>query len=323
MIVALAPSYWQQILAGLAVIVPTLAIGAVLASWLSRSVLVPRARGRRWPEGARGVRPLVELVVDAQRRPAPLDDHAHSQDRHEWAQCVRFGLVVATCSVIPVSTGGVLTQPGLGLYVLALGLIVDATIGAFATGGSEMGRLRLWVRIGLAMVLAATAGVVHAQWGTASVVGVVTAQANASIGATDVWGLPTFVVHPVVCAVGVLGGFMTIQMMAAEPAHRAGALPGLLAAIVDHAWIVGVSAWFVAAFAGGGAVPWTIDNPGTRQVVSVVLFATKTALVAFGFVWAKATWSGLMLRTVRLTLAIGAIVCGIALGGTLVIRHLV
>lgn len=321
MIAGLQPSYWQQVAAGLIIIVPTLIAGGFLLGWFGHSVLEPRAARRRWPEGARGVRPIVGLIVDTQRRAVPPDGRTEPDDRLEWTQAIRFGLVVATCAVVPVSTGLVLTQPGLGLYVLAVALGIDALVQHVVPAATEDAATRLWKRVGLAALIAVGAGVVHAQWGTASVAAVVTAQADAAIAGVDVWGLPTFAVHPLMAAIVVVAGFVTIVTMADTPAARAGALPGLLAQLVDQAWVIAIAAWLVAAFAGGGAVPWTIDNPGTRHVVSVVVFATKVILVTVVLAWARATWSKVNVRTVRALLVIGAVVGVTSIGLTLLTRH--
>lgn len=322
MIIGLQPSYWQQVAAGLVVIVPTLLFGALLIGWFSRSVLEPRAAGRRWPEGARGVRPIVELVVDTQRRPVARDGTEHGGDPLEWMQAARFALVVAACAVVPVSTGLVLTQPGLGLYVLAIALGIDALVVHVGAGHEPDGATRLWTRAGLAGVLALTAGVVHAQWGTASVAAVVVAQADGAIGGVDVWGLPTLVVQPLACAIAVATCFMTIDSMTDLPAVRVGALPRVLALLVNQAWVIAIAAWLVAAFAGGGAVPWAIDNPGTRQVVSVAVFATKATLVTVAFAWARATWPTVPPRAVRALFTAGMVVGPIVIGLTLLVRHL-
>ncbi|HET8929748.1 MAG TPA: NADH-quinone oxidoreductase subunit H [Acidimicrobiales bacterium] len=323
MITGLQPSYWQQVAAGLVVIVPTLLLGAFLLGWFARSVLEPRAAGRRWPEGARGVRPIVELVVDTQRRPAARDGTEQTDDRLEWLQAARFGLVVATCAVVPVSTGLVLTQPGLGLYVLAIALGIDALVVRAWTSHEPDAATRLWTRVGLAGALALAAGVVHAQWGSASVAAVVVAQADAAIAGVDVWGLPTLFVQPLACAMAVAACFMTIDSMTDLPAVRAGALPRVLALLVNQAWLIAISAWLVAAFAGGGAVPWNIDNPGTRQVTSIVVFATKTVLVTLALAWASAAWPAVRLRSVRALLALGAVGGVVSIGLTLLTRHLV
>lgn len=318
MILALQPSYWQHVLAGLVVIVPTLLVGGFLLGWLVRSVLVPRAAGRLWPEGARGVRPLVEIVVDTQRRPVADDDADGSL---VWIQAVRFGLVVAACAVIPLSTGLVLAQPGFGLYLLPLVLCGDAFV---ADLGRRSGPDPAWVlRVGLAGVVAMAAGVVHAQWGTASVAGVVVAQANGTIGGTDVWGLPTFAVHPLTCALAIVACAMTISSMSASSAHRSGGPIGLVARLVDQAWIVAMAAWLVAAFAGGGAVPWSIDNPGTRHAVSVGVFLVKALLVTVGLAWARATWPTVRVRAVRMLLAVTMVIGPVTIGVTLLLRHLV
>ncbi len=340
MIVGLQPSYWQQVAAGLAVIVPTLVVGAFLLGWFARSVLEPRAAGRRWPEGARGVRPIVELVVDIQRVEAMPADRSATEDRLVWSQALRFGLVVAAGAVVPVSTGLVLTQPGLGLYVLAIALALDACIeylgpppgGNHGLDAATPDRVqspaapdrtaRVSLRAGMSALIALAAGVVHAQWGTGSLPAVVAAQAGGSVGGIDVWGLPTFAVHPLVAAIAVAAGFVTIAAMAPAASSRVGALPGLVAQLVDQAWVIAIAAWFVAAFAGGGAVPWSIDNPGTRQVTSVAVFATKTALVTVAFAWARAIWPVVSSRAVRTLLVIGAVAGTASIALTLLVRHL-
>lgn len=329
--VALQPSYWQQITAGVVVIVPTLIVGAVLLGWLCRSVLVPRAAGRRWPEGARGVRPVVELLVDLQRRSGVT-----GADRRGWSQAGRFGLVVAACAVVPVSTGLVLTQPGLGLFAVAVALAADAGfewIGVrSATGGGDRdgadspaphAATMLWTRIGLAALVGLATGVVAAQWGTAVMGRVVAAQADAAVGGNSLFGVPTFVVHPVVALVSVAALYATIVTMAQSAAIRDGGPTGVFAQVVNDAWVIGLAGWWVAAFAGGGAVPWTVANPGTRQVLAVAVFATKAVAATIALVWARATWPTISLRKVRGLLALGAAAATVTLAGTLLIRSLV
>ena len=321
MIVALQPSYWQQIVAGLVVIVPTLILGGFLLGWFRRSVLEPRAAGRRWPEGARGLRPVVEIVVDTQRRLAGGGRPERAAEFFGWGQAIRFGLVVAACAVIPVSTGLVLTQPNLGLYALAVLLVGDAFVSMLGWR-DDAGSLACLLRCGLAAVIGLMGGVVHAQWGTASVAEVVAAQANGAIGGISSWGLPTLAVHPLAYAVAIGACFMTMTLMASSRAAQAGGTVGLVAQLVNQAWTIAMSAWLVATFAGGGAVPWGIDNPGTRQVVSVVLFATKTLLAALGFAWVQATWPRRSVRGVRVLLVAGALVGVSTIGLTLLARHL-
>lgn len=329
--VALQPSYWQQILAGLVVIVPTLLVGSVLLGWLARSVLVPRAAGRRWPEGAWGVRPVVELLVDLQRRSVVA-----GAERRLWWQPVRFGLIVATCAVVPVSSGAVLTQPDLGLYVVAVALFADACIEWACARGTNDGPARrgagdsgvhgvdgVWARIGLAALIGLTTGVVAAQWGNASMSRVVTAQADAAIGGNSLWGGPTFVVHPFVALFSVLALYATIVTMSDAVATRDGGPSGVFAQVVNDAWVIGMAAWWVAVFAGGGAVPWTVANPGTRQVLAIVLFATKTVAATIGLVWARATWPIVSLQKIRVLLVFGAATAGAAIALTFLIRSLV
>ncbi|MBS1846785.1 MAG: hypothetical protein JST73_00760 [Actinobacteria bacterium] len=326
MIVGLQPSYWQRIVAGLVVIVPTLVVGAFAISWFTRSVLEPRAAGRRWPEGARGVRPLVEVVVDAQRRPVVADDRTGSEDRLVREQVARFGLVAASCAVLPVSTGLVLTQPHLGLYTLAIVLLIDALLDGLVVAparDTNAARLGDPARIGLAALLALAAGVVHAQWGSGMLPSIAAAQAHAVVGGTHIRGVPTFVVQPLGFLVASAACFVSVVAMADGPAVRAGALPGLCARLVNASWMLAIAAWLVATFVGAGAVPWKVDNPGTRQVVSVVVFSAKTVLATLALAWARATWPSVPVRTVRLLLALGS---GVAVGSiamTLLVRHLV
>lgn len=319
---ALQPSWWQQLVFGVGVIVPSLLVGAVLLGWLSRSVLVPRAAGRRWPEGTQWFRPLVELVVDAQRSPA-----GDGRAADVFVQAVRFGLVAATCVVVPLSAGAVVARPGLGVYLLAVGLVVDALlIGAAArtrSGGDGAADLVCWVRMAAAALVALAAGVVQTQWGTGSLAAIVAAQADRSIVGLSIWGLPTFAVQPLMALVAVLAVWVTVVAMPQSPARTAGAAPRLLSDIVDQAWVVAAAAWLVCAFAGGGAVPWGIDNDGTRQVVSITLFALKTVTVTVLLAWARATWPHVRVRTVRALVVVGGIVGVVSIGLTLVVRSVV
>ncbi len=318
MILGLQPSYWQQIAAGVAVIVPSLLVGALLLGWCTRSVLRPRAAGRPWPEGARGIRPVVELIVDLQRRGASRRAAVRA-----WLQPVRFGLVVAACAVVPLSSGLVLTDPGLGVYVFALVLGLDAVVEAVGAPDDELVAASLPVRAGLAVVVAIMAGVVHAQWGTGSVAAVVTSQADGAVGGIDLFGLPTAVVHPLAATVATGAVFVTLVAMASSRAVRDGGPTGTFAGIVDQAWVIAGAAWLVVAFAGGGAVPWSIDNDGTRHVVSVAVISTKITLVALALAWARATWPTVSVRSVRVLVAAGGIGGILAIGATLLVRHLV
>lgn len=318
----LEPSWWQQLVFGLAVIVPTLIVGAVLVSWLDRSVLVPRAAGRRWPEGTRWFRPLVEIIVDIQRTPS---GGVHPVDT--YLQAVRLGLVAATCVVIPLSAGAVVARPGLGIYLAAVALAADACVTwGVARRRSPAGsavEAGFGVRLAAAGLVALATGVVQAQWGTASVYAVVAAQVDRSIVGLSIWGLPTFVVQPLTASFAVVAVWVTVVAMPAGVAREVGAAPRLSSDIVDRAWVVALAAWLVTVFAGGGAVPWGIDVDGTRQVVSIAVFATKTTLVVLALAWARATWPTVRVRTVRALVVIGGVVGVGSIGLTLLIRALV
>lgn len=320
MTATLQPSWWQQLTFGVGVIVPTLLVAALLLGWLDRSVLTPRAAGRRWPEGTRWFRPLVELVVDTQRHPVGGDRPALA-----YLQAVRFGLVAATCVVVPVTAGAVVARPGLGVYLLAVALVVDALLvraveRPIAPGDAADDDSSFWVRVATAGLVALAAGVAQAQWGTGSLYRIVAAQADRSIAGLSWAGLPTFVAQPLAAVVAVFAVHLSLVAMGGHRAGADGAAGRLLSAIVDQAWVVAAAAWLVCAFAGGGAVPWGIDDDGTRQVVSVAVFATKVTLVTLLLAWARATWPTVRVRTVRSFVLVGGVVGVGSIVLTLVIR---
>ena len=94
----------------------------------------------------------------------------------------------------------------------------------------------------------------------------------------------------------------------------------MVAAVVDQALLIVSAAWLVAAFAGGGSVPWDIANDGVRQVVAVVVFTLKLAVVASALAWARCTWPTCSVRTLRRFLVIGAVIAVVSIGATLLIR---
>lgn len=317
MTASLQPSYWQQLVFGLGIIIPTLLVGALVLGWFETSVLRPRAAGRRWPEGARWVRPLVEIVTDIQRRPVATTATAGA-----YLQAVRFGLVAAVAATVPMSAGLVVTQAGLGLYAFGVLLAADALVTGFGerVPWNAQPATARWIQLAVAGVVLLAAGTVQAQWGTGSLAAVVTAQADRGIAGLQIWGLPTFVAQPLMAVFAAVAAHAATVAMTDTATHRRGALPGWLAEVVDRTWLVVAAAWLVAAFGGGGAVPWDIHGDAQRHAVSVAVFLTKVSLVAIGLAWARARWPTVPVRAVRGFLVVAGLCALIVIPVTLVIR---
>lgn len=277
MIAVLHPSFWQQSVAGLAVTLSVIVPCVVGLWWFERAVLVPRAASRAWVEGSR-LRPLVEAVVAVQRRAAP-----GAQD--DVLVGVRVGCALAICAVVPLSSGLVSAQPTGGVFVLAGALLVDALAH------------RSMERVGLAALVGLVSGAVAVQWGTSVVPEIAHAQAHSNV--------MTFWIQPWLAAVALFALHATFVDMRSRPSSLA-----------DMALVVAVSGWWVAVFAGGGVVPWPIDNPGTRHVVSVVVFMAKLTVVSLLVVWSNVTWPTVSVRWIRQLLLGGSGVTVVALGVT-------
>ncbi len=284
MIAVLHPSFWQQSAAGLVVTFAVVMPFVVALWWLERAVFVPRAASRAWAEGSR-LRPIVEGIVALQRRGAP-------GGQSDVQLGVRVGCALAICAVVPLSNGLVTAQPTWGVLVPAGALLVDAIVH------------RSVARVGLAALFGLVSGAVAVRWGSSIVTEIVRAQADANV--------MTLLVQPWLAVVAVFALHATFVDATSRPTSLA-----------DMALVVAMSGWMVAVFVGGGAVPWPVDNPGTRHVVSVVVFTTKLFVVSLLFVWARVTWPTVSVRWVRQLLLCGAGVTVITLGATALIRSLV
>ncbi len=317
MIAVLQPSFWQRTVIGLVVVLVVATPAAHLMGWFARTVLEPRAAGRRWPEGAYWLRLVAEPLVDLQRRSA-----GPPPDSRGVATGCRAGLSLAGYAVIPVSTGLVVTQPGLGLFVLPVVSGADALAIWVATSPWERGIDALATRVGTAVVLGLMGGVVAAQWGTASFAHLMVSQGHTSIFGVAGWGLPTALVHPVAFGVAVVALHCANVGIASTQAATRGGAVGFVAGLIDQSWLLLGAAWLVGAFLGGGTVPWGIANDGVRHAVAVVVFSAKWTVVALGFAWARATWPDVSVRAVRWLLAVGAVVGVVGIAATVGIRHL-
>ena len=130
----------------------------------------------------------------------------------------RVGLAFAALAVIPASTALVVGQPGLGVFVLPVVLVLDALvvqlgstrIGPGAGDGPERVEQReaTVARVGIACVLGLVGGVVVAQWGSASLPVIVHLQATGSVFGVAGWGLPTAWAQPGAFLAAVVGVFL-------------------------------------------------------------------------------------------------------------------
>lgn len=329
-LLAIAPSYWQQVAAGLAVVLTVaLPLGVVL-EYLRLVVFVPRAAGRRWPEGAGwgGVARIpAEVVVDLQRVAPAVE--GRDADLADVAVSVRVGLALATFTVIPLSTGLVVVQPHLGVFLFPVLLAGDAAItAALWVRVGSMPRAdavgRAAGRVGGAALLGLVAGAVAVQWGSASMTEVVAAQAHARAFGIAGWGVPTALVQ--LPALLVAATMLHVTGVALSPAAAEAPLAGsrgVIERLAASVWIVAGAAWLVACFAGGGAVPWDVSNDGVRHVLSATLFLAKLALVGLVMVWARATWPEVTASFVRRALLVGAAVAVGSIGVTSALQRVV
>lgn len=316
------PSWWQRTALGVAALCAVVLPIALLLTYVRTVVFTPRAAGRRWPEGAGtagSARVPAELLVDLQRSPAPSD--GTDSLPADGVVALRVGLPFLVLAVVPISTGLVVGQPGLGLFALPLALLFDAALfGLFAgRGRDDVVAAAIGTRVGAAAVLVLVGLVLVAQWGSAAMPVIVRGQADHGLFGVRGWGSPTFLVQPLLAAVAVVSAFLALL----EPRdRRPGGPHAVLLRLADECWVVAVSAWLVATFVGGGAVPWPIGNAGVGHVVSVVVFFAKLSVVAVGFVWAQETWPNRPVGFVRGSLVAGASVAVVSLGATVLLRHL-
>jgi NADH:ubiquinone oxidoreductase subunit H len=325
------PSWWQRTLFGLvallAVVVP---LGVVLLV-VRTVVLAPRAARRRWPEGAGwgGLRRVpAELLVDLQRTAQPAQGAA--ADVADVLVAVRFGLAFVALAVVPASSGLVVSQPGLGVFVLPAVLVLEALVVLLGAklvrepsrlgDPTEVAVQAAVARIGVAVVLGLVGGVVVAQWGSASLPEVVRAQSHGSAFGVAGWGLPTAWVQPLAFGVACIGVFLA----GLEPhgASGIGGPRGVVHRIGDEVWVVAVVAWLVTCFGGGGSVPWTVSVDGVRHVVSVGALLVKVGLGCVVLVWARESWPAVSPRQVRAFLLAGSVVSVVSIGATVPLRHL-
>lgn len=333
MLIAIAPSYWQQTLYGivaLAAIVPGLAL-AVL--YLEAVIFGPRAAGRHWPEGAGWaglLRLPVELLTDLQRS-SPPNDRAHA-DLGDGLMAVRLGIVFMSLAVIPVSTGLVVAQPGLGIVVFPVVVALDAVIGYLTLRllplppdvGQDERRARgeslLAGQIAAACLLGLSAAVVAVQWGSAALPRVVEQQAHTGVFGVAGWGLPTGVVQFPAFVVAVVA--LRLTFVVAGATFGAGGARGAAGRIARATMVVAGAAWLTVVFLGGGGVPWQVANDGVRHVVSAVVLITKTSVILLVLIWWTVRQSEPTGGAVRRLIVGGAVVAVGSIGVTLALRSL-
>lgn len=344
MVLAIAPSYWQRTLFGfiaLSVIAPTLAF---ILIGLRRAVLDPWSARRRWPEGAgwgATSRIPAELLTDVQRSVAT--EAEGGADLADAMSALRVGAAFAALAVIPASTGLVVAQPGFGVFVLPVCVVVDAVAVTVAgrvrharTGQAHGGRRaqeadadietleRAAVLIAAACLLALAGGAVVAQWGSTSLAGIVHAQAHGSVASVAGWGLPTAVVQAPAAIVALCGLYLLVARLDGDR----GSIPpatarGLVDQVARALWIVAGASWVAVCFGGGGDVPWMIPNDGVRHVVSALLLVGKTTLIAVAISWFVALRPTISRLWVRRILVAGAIAMVGSIAVTATVRTIV
>jgi NADH:ubiquinone oxidoreductase subunit H len=325
------PSWWQRTFFGLVVLLAVAVPLGIVLLVVRTVVLAPRSARRRWPEGAGwgGLRRVpAELLVDLQRTAEP--SRGTVADVADVLVALRFGLAFVPLAVVPASTGLVVSQPGLGVFVLPAVLVIDALLvllGAKLVPGpsqpgdrTELAAQAAAARIGVAVVLGLVGGVVVAQWGSASLPEVVRAQAHGSAFGVAGWGLPTAWVQPLAFVVACVGVFL----VGLEPrgASGIGGPRGVVRRIGDELWVVAGVAWLVTCFAGGGSVPWTVSVDGVRHVVSALALISKVLFGCAVLVWARVTWPAVNPRQVRAYLLAGSVAGVVSIGATVPLRHL-
>lgn len=320
LMLAVEPSYWQRTLFGLVgvlVLCPALAIGVL---YLRRVVTDPRAAGRRWPEGAGpagSARVPVELFVDLQRAEASTSP----ADVADALTAIRVGLLFLALATVPLSTGLVVTQPGLGLFVLPVVLLLISVIDAAQSGLNDAGTIRMATRIGAACMIGLSGGAVAAQWGSSALPRVIAAQAHGAVFGVAGWGLPTAMVQLPAFVLAILAIHATLARVDVESdrAVRADAR-GAMTRVGDGLLTVACAAWIAVAFLGGGAVPWEISNDGVRHVVSATLTVSKVAVVAAVLTWGLSRRPVIAVPHVRRMLLVGVPTLVVSIGATMAAR---
>ena len=327
------PSWWQRTFFGLVGVVAVVVPLALALLIVRTVVLVPRAAGRRWPEGAGWgglIRVPAELLVDLQRAAEP--SQGKDADVADVLVAARAGLAIASLAVVPASAGLVVAQPGLGVFLLPFVLVLDALVVLLGsrlvgdrTRASELlSRDRsadaAVAKIAIACILGLFGGVAVAQWGSASLPAIVEAQARGGVFGVTGWGLPTAWVHPMVFSAAAIG--VHLVGLELQPAARVGGARGVMLRIVDELWVVAGVAWLVTCFGGGGSVPWAISVDGVRHVVSALALLAKVALGCVVLVWARVTWPSVSPHQVRGFLVAGSGVAVLSLGATVLLRSL-
>lgn len=321
-VLAVEPSYWQRTLfgvVGVLALCPALAIGVM---YLRRVVTDPRAAGRRWPEGAgpAGVARIPgELFVDLQRS----DPSASSTDVAEVLCAIRIGLVFLALATVPLSTGLVVAQPGLGLFVFPVVLVLISVVDDAHAGWSEAGTIRMATRVGAACVVGFSGGAVAAQWGTAALPQVIASQAHGTVFGVAGWGLPTAMVQIPAFVFAILAIHATLARVdvGTDRQFRADA-DGAMTRVGDGLLSVVCAAWIAAAFLGGGAVPWGITNDGVRHVVSATLMMSKVVVVAAALTWGLSRRPVISVLHMRRILLIAVPTLVVSIGVTIAARAL-
>ena len=324
LMLAVEPSYWQRTLfgvVGVLALCPALAIGVL---YLRRVVTDPRSARRRWPEGAGPAgtaRIPAELFVDLQRS----DPSASPVDVADALTAIRIGLVFLALATVPLSTGLVVAQPGLGLFVLPAVLLLIGLVDAVRSGRNDVGTIRMAARFGAACVVGLSGGAVAAQWGSSALPQVIAAQAHGAVFGVAGWGLPTAIVQLPAFALAILAIHATLARVdvdgddGADLVVRADSR-GAMNRVGDGLLTVVCAAWIVVAFLGGGAVPWGISNDGVRHVVSAMLMVSKVAVVAAVLTWGLSRRPVVTVSHVRNMLLVAVPTLVVSIGVTVVAR---
>jgi NADH:ubiquinone oxidoreductase subunit H len=142
------------------------------------------------------------------------------------------------------------------------------------------------------VALAAAAVAVAAQWGSASLRDVATAQARHRAVGLEWLGLPTMVVQPAAFVAALVGTHLLVSRGPAGLAddRRFTGLRRLVWQTIDLVALLVGSAWVAVVFLGGGALPWNTDPSGAATVLGVVACATTVAVVALALSWSTSRW---------------------------------
>lgn len=296
LLVAVQLAWWSRVALGTLVLGLAVPVLVVLLATLRSVVWDPRTAGRRWPEGAGwgGFTEPVAALVRAVQREDLLPSGA---DRRvlDVAAAVGLGVLVASLAVLPPIPSVAVADPSLGLFLLPLlagvALTADA-VGARAAGVIGLARARLRVRLCGVVALAGAAVAVAAQWGSASLREVATAQATHRVAGLDWLGLPTLAVQPAAAAAALFGTHLLVSRgpVGLPDDRQTTGLRRLVWQTTDLVGLLAGSAWVSVVFLGGGALPWTTAQGGAATVLGVAVGGGKLVLVTFGLSWSTGRW---------------------------------